>query len=46
MHLYRETFVSDVPYRSLSAAQRARLFDHRLRSDSSAQAAIQPLEIA
>ncbi len=45
MKLYRETFVSNVPYRSLSAAQRTRLFDHRLRSDSSAQAAIQPLEI-
>ena len=45
VHLYHETFLSDVPYRSLSAAERKRLFDHRLRSQSSAQAAIGPLEL-
>ena len=45
VHLYHETFLSNVPYRSLSAAERRRLFDHKLRSQSSARAAIQPLEL-
>ncbi len=43
--LYHETFVSNVPYRSLTEAQRAKLFDHKLRSESDAQAAIRPLEL-
>jgi PPM family protein phosphatase len=45
VRLYHETFLSDVPYRSLSAAERQRLFNHRLRSQSSAREAIQPLEL-
>jgi protein phosphatase len=45
VHLYHETFLSNVPYRSLSAAERQRLFNHRLRSQSNARAAIQPLEL-
>ncbi len=45
IHLYHETYLSDVQYRSLSESERAKLFDHKLQSQSDARAAIQPLEL-
>ena len=44
LHLYRLRYQSTVPYALLPAAGRAGLFDQRLRSSSSAYAAVRALE--
>jgi serine/threonine protein phosphatase PrpC len=46
IHLYHVTFESTVSYASLTARQRQTLFDHTLRSDSSAMATLHPYEVA
>jgi serine/threonine protein phosphatase PrpC len=46
VRMYHETYVSPISYATLTAAQRRSLFDHRLRSSSSALHALQPVERA
>jgi serine/threonine protein phosphatase PrpC len=46
VHLYHVTYESPLSYATLSPAQRATLFDHRLRSSSAARAALHPYEVA
>jgi hypothetical protein len=46
IHLYHVTFESTVSYASLTARQRKTLFDHTLRSDSSAKSTLHPYEVA
>ena len=44
MHLYRATYVSPLLAAQLSQAERRKLFDHRLRSEGSALAAVRAYE--
>jgi len=46
VRLYHETYVSPVAYATLTRSQRHNLFDHRLRSSSSALHALAPIERA
>ena len=46
VHLYHVVYESTVSYASLTARQRQTLFDHTLRSDSSALATLHPYEVA
>ncbi|MEP6640499.1 MAG: Stp1/IreP family PP2C-type Ser/Thr phosphatase [Gaiellales bacterium] len=46
VHLYHVTFESTVSYASLTARQRKTLFDHTLRSESSAKSTLHPYEVA
>ncbi len=46
IHLYHIVYESTVSYASLTARQRQTLFDHTLRSDSSALATLHPYEVA
>jgi serine/threonine protein phosphatase PrpC len=46
IHLYHVTFESTVSYASLTARQRQTLFDHTLRTESSAMKTLHPYEVA
>ena len=46
VHLYHVVYESRVSYVSLAPDQRRRLFDHTLRSDSSAHSVLRPYEVA
>jgi PPM family protein phosphatase len=46
IHLYHVVYESTVSYASLTTRQRHTLFDHTLRSDSSALATLHPYEVA
>ncbi len=46
IHLYHVVYESTVSYASLTARQRQTLFDHTLRSDSSALSTLHPYEVA
>jgi PPM family protein phosphatase len=46
VHLYHVVYESTVSYAALTARQRQTLFDHTLRTDSSAMAALHPYEVA
>jgi PPM family protein phosphatase len=46
VHLYHVVYESTVSYAALTARQRQTLFDHTLRTDSSAMAAPHPYEVA
>jgi serine/threonine protein phosphatase PrpC len=46
IHLYHVAYESTVSYATLTARQRQKLFDHTLRSESSAKATLHPYEVA
>jgi protein phosphatase len=46
VHLYHVIYESRVSYVSLAPDQRRRLFDHTLRSESSAHHVLRPYEVA
>jgi PPM family protein phosphatase len=46
VHLYHVVYESPLSYAVLTPAQRAALFDHRLRSDAGALSALRPYEVA